>query len=266
MIMMLVVACVVGILVLTGCQRITDNPVANTNSNSINVPRINLVVGGTTQLVFSGWRPPISLGKPFNPGMQVPVKFIVLDQTGNPAKSGVDATIVIGDITSDPAVIDDSTTGQWVANITLPGVGTYDVVLIGNVMNVAPLTITIEEAVPQDDTEEDHGENGCGGGCGQHHDGGNCDGWGNYNGGNCGKQGNTNNGYGNNYNGGNCGNRGNTNNGYGNNSNGGNCGNRGNTNNGYGNNSNGGNCGNRGNTNNGYGNKSGNGCGNYGRF
>ncbi len=272
MAMLLGVLCV-GIFVLAGCQGTIDNPVTNTSSSSVNIPRINFIVGGS--YIFGEWKPPISLATSFTPGQQVPVKFTVLDENGNPAKTGVDATILIGNVVSGPAVIDDSTIGQWVTNITLPGVGTYDVVLIGNVKNVTPLTITIEVAVPQGNTGTTPSGSSCGGGCNHYNDRGNCGG-GVSNGGNCGnRDDNSHNGCdneGDHYNDGNCGNRGDSHDGHGNgngNNNSGNCGNRGNTNNGCGNDcgnsngGNGGNCGNRGNTNNGYGNNGSNGCGNY---
>ncbi|MGD0339676.1 MAG: hypothetical protein ABSB78_12915 [Bacteroidota bacterium] len=222
---MLLILCMGGFL--TGCQDKIDNPIlssnSNLNSNPVNLPRVNLVMGGSA-LFFGGWRPPISLDKPFTPGMQVPVKFIVVDSGGNPVTSGVDAVIIIGDATSDQAVLDDAATGQWTANITLPAVGTYDVILIGNVMNVTPLSITVAESVPEGDITNDSCHYGCGNGyC---WDGWNGYGWGNwdgYCGNNNGCRSNDGNTYGNNTgHSGNCGGCGNNTDHYGN---GGGCGN-----------------------------------------
>jgi hypothetical protein len=129
----------VGVL-FSSCQRNISDPISNSSTR----PEISFIIADdTTAPVFNDWRPPISLDKPFHAGMNVPVKFIVLDWYGNPMTTGVETYVKIGDSVSENAVLCGAGIGQWMADIILPEAGTYYVTLHGNVTNIRPLLITV---------------------------------------------------------------------------------------------------------------------------
>ncbi len=99
--------------------------------------------------VFAGWRPPVNLHLDddwdgWESGSTMPVKFLVVDNSGAPATSGVVANVQIGGSDVVAAVLDDATTGQWKAEITLVGSGAQAVTIAGNVTGVTPLEIQVK--------------------------------------------------------------------------------------------------------------------------
>jgi len=96
---------------------------------------------------FAGWRPPLNLPGPedgWESGSTKPVKFLVVDDAGNPAVSGVNALVQIGASAPVAAALDDAQTGQWIAEIKLVGSGVQAVTITGNVQNVTPLAILVK--------------------------------------------------------------------------------------------------------------------------
>jgi hypothetical protein len=100
---------------------------------------------------FAGWRPPVinHLDDENWDGWEsestMPVKFLVVDEDGNPVIAGVVATVKIGDSDEVPAVLDDAEIGQWIAEVALVGSGIQEVTITGNVTGVTPLSILVKE-------------------------------------------------------------------------------------------------------------------------
>jgi hypothetical protein len=100
---------------------------------------------------FAGWRPPVinhlddESWQGWESGSTMPVKFLVVDEDGNPVIAGVVATVKIGDSDEVPAVLDDAEIGQWIAEVVLVGSGIQDVTITGNVTDVTPLSILVKE-------------------------------------------------------------------------------------------------------------------------
>lgn len=95
--------------------------------------------------IFAGWRPPItSSGQQFKSGRTLPVKFLVVDEDGNPVTSGLNVAVTVGGSSPVTAVLDDATIGQWKAEVKLVGSGSQAVIITGNILNVTPLSIQVK--------------------------------------------------------------------------------------------------------------------------
>ena len=116
---------------------------------------------------FAYWRPPISLDSPpheWNAGSTKPVKFIVVDGSGNEVTDGVVAEVQIGSSEKVNAVWELNTdedgnpvsyewpagsaqwwTGQWKAEISVVGPeGSQNVTIDGNVSGVPTKTVLVK--------------------------------------------------------------------------------------------------------------------------
>jgi hypothetical protein len=128
-----------------------DTPLSTGTLFGILGDQPTVTVTPVDSFVFAGWRPPVinhlddENWDGWQSGSTMPVKFLVVDEDGNPVIAGVVATVKIGDSDEVPAVLDDAEIGQWIAEVVLVGSGIQDVTITGNVTDVTPLSILVKE-------------------------------------------------------------------------------------------------------------------------